>query len=58
MKILVDENIDEAFPECMPGHDIVNVNQLGWQGTKNGEHLSRADLAGFKALITADKGMP
>jgi hypothetical protein len=34
MRILVDENIDEAFPEFMPKHDVSHVVEMGWQGTK------------------------
>ena len=58
MKILVDENIDEVYPEFMPGHDVAHVVTMGWQGTKNGQLLAKAHEAGFQMFITADKNMP
>ena len=58
MKILVDENTDEELPEFMPSHDVYHVKTMGWQGTKNGELLVKAQEAGFELFITADKNMP
>jgi len=58
VKILLDENLDEALPEFMPGHDLVHVVAMGWQGMKNGELLTKAQEAGIQVLITADKNMP
>jgi predicted nuclease of predicted toxin-antitoxin system len=58
VKLLLDENIDEAFCRYMPNHEVHHVSHLGWQGTKNGELLAKAADAVFEAFITADKGMP
>ncbi len=58
MKIIVDENADEMFPEFMPEHDALHVVALGWKGTKNGELLAKAEAAGFQLFITVDKNMP
>ena len=58
MKILVDENLDESFPEFMPGHDVTHVVGAGWHGIKNGVLLEKAATAGFQVLISADKNMP
>src|SRR5437016_5526706 len=58
LKILLDENLDEALPEFMPEHDVFHVVALGWQGTQNGEFLSKAETAEFQVFITADKNMP
>jgi predicted nuclease of predicted toxin-antitoxin system len=57
MKILVDENIDEAFHEFMPLHDVLHLVHLGWKGKLNGELLSLASESNFEAFITADKNM-
>lgn len=58
MKILVDENIDESFTEFMPDHEVSHVIGMGWQGTKNGQLLAKAEAAKFEVFITADKNMP
>ena len=58
MKVLIDENIDEAFPEYLPGHELHHVVELGWQGTLNGELLAKAHESGFEVFVTADKNMP
>ena len=58
MKILVDENLDEVFPEFLHTHDVTHVIEAGWQGIKNGVLLSSAETAGYQALISADKNMP
>jgi len=58
VKVLVDENLDETFPEFLPNHDVTHVVVAGWQGIKNGVLLEKAASAGFQALISADKNMP
>ena len=56
--ILIDENMDETFPESMPGHDVRHVVGMGWAGTKNGALLKKVEETGFSTFITADKNMP
>jgi len=58
VKVLVDENLDETFPEFMPGHDVTHIAGAGWQGIKNGVLLEMAANAGFQVLVSADKNMP
>lgn len=58
MIILIDENMDEEFPEFIPDHDARHVISVGWQGTKNGVLLAKAAEAGVQVFVTADKNMP
>ena len=39
------------------GHECSSVIRLGWQSTKNGALLTRAERAGFEVLITFDGNM-
>ena len=36
---------------------MATVAYLGWSGTKNGELLAKAAIAGFDAMITLDSGV-
>ena len=60
-KILLDENLDLALAEFLPGDldVLVSTAQLErWQGKVNGELLQLAAAsARFDVLITADKAM-
>jgi hypothetical protein len=38
----------------LAGHEVSTVSSLGWQGTKNGELLRRAQKR-FDALLTMDR---
>ncbi len=39
-------------------HEVRTVQQEGWAGLKNGALLTKAEAAGFAALITGDQNMP
>ncbi|MFM9872378.1 MAG: DUF5615 family PIN-like protein [Fimbriimonadaceae bacterium] len=56
MKILLDENVPEAFGHILREYETHHVVRLGWAGTKNGKLLKRAEELGYNALITQDKG--
>ena len=54
--------IDECLPKQLRGwiaryFDTSTVQDMGWEGVKNGELLRAANDAGFDALVTADKNM-
>ena len=58
MKLLLDESIPRKLSAYFPPEfDIHTVPQQGWAGTKNGELLSLAAENGYRALITADRGI-
>jgi predicted nuclease of predicted toxin-antitoxin system len=56
MRLLLDENVPEAFGESLLGHEVRHVVGLGLSGTKNGALLSWAEQNGFDVLITHDRG--
>lgn len=58
MKILLDENIPKRLKFDFDNEDIVRtVQELHWQGKKNGELLGLMTLAGFDIFITLDKNL-
>lgn len=40
------------------GHECAHVISLGWQGTYNGELLTKAEQAAFDVLVTFDANIP
>jgi predicted nuclease of predicted toxin-antitoxin system len=52
MKTLLDENMPEKLAAALM--DAQHVNELGWQGLKNGALLQTASEAGFEILVTTD----
>jgi hypothetical protein len=57
VKVLLDENLPHDLRHHLLGHEVFTVAYLGWRGTKNGELLRRAAVAGFDALVTMDNGV-
>ena len=57
MKILIDECIPRKFKGGLPNHECQTVPEAGLAGKKNGELFSLAERAGFRVLVTLDKGM-
>jgi len=58
MKILLDENIPRRLKFDFDVKDEVrSVQELKWQGKKNGELLGLMTLEGFDFFITLDKNL-
>ena len=57
MRVLLDENMPVDFAPELPGHEVATVQQLGWDGLKNGELLRNA-AGRFDAFITMDQNLP
>ena len=58
MKILLDENIPKKLKiELGVEHEVVWVQELQWQGKKNGELLGLMTMNGFDMLIRLDKNL-
>jgi hypothetical protein len=57
VRVLLDENMPVDFAPELPGHEVATVQQLGWDGLKNGELLRNA-AGRFDALITMDQNLP
>lgn len=55
MRVLLDNNVSRRFSQLLPGHEVAHVQQLGWEGLKNGTLLNAAERADYAVLITADK---
>lgn len=54
MKILLDENVPESVLPAFDRYETWHVNQLYWQGKKNGALLRAAQEHGFTVLVTTD----
>lgn len=57
MKLLLDENIPRKLKNDLPDFEVFTVQEMGWNGMKNGELLQLMISHGFNALITADKNL-
>ena len=58
MRLLLDENRPVKLKYLMEqAHDVLTVNDMGWNGTKNGKLLKLLEELDFDALITMDKNM-
>jgi len=58
MKILLDECLPLDFRHSFPGHEAHTFQWAGLKGTKNGELLQAAQVAGYDVLLTVDQGIP
>ena len=58
MRLLLDENLPIKLKRLIEReHDVLTVNDMGWNGTKNGKLLKLLEEFDFDALITMDKNM-
>jgi predicted nuclease of predicted toxin-antitoxin system len=58
MRLLLDECVPHKLKSFFiaAGHHCATVREAGWEGMKNGELLSHAELR-FEVLITVDKNL-
>ena len=56
MKVLLDECLDWRLRRDLPGHEIKTVQEMGWDGIKNGRLLELAQ-AEFQVFITGDRNL-
>jgi hypothetical protein len=57
MRILFDQGTPVPLRRHLQTHNIETVYEKGWSTLKNGELLTRAEAAGFEALITTDQNL-
>lgn len=58
MKILLDENIDVRFKKYLDEfHDVFTVNDMHWNGIKNGELLKLISANDFDCWKVVDKNI-
>ena len=55
MKILLDENIDVRFKNSFTGYYAFTVNDMGWNGIKNGQLLLLLKENNIDTWIVVDK---
>ena len=56
MRILLDECTPRIIQKRLPALDIRTVQEMGWDGIKNGELLRLAE-ADFDIFVTSDKNL-
>lgn len=56
MKVLLDECLDWRLGRELPGHEVKTVQDMGWNGIKNGRLLALAQ-AEFQVFITGDRNL-
>ena len=56
MRVLLDENLPEAFAAELTRHQVSTVRDLGWDGLDNGALLRMAS-GRFDAVVTMDRGI-
>ena len=55
MRILFDHGTPSGIAGALPGHDVREAREFGWDRISNGELLNVAEAAGFDVLLTTDK---
>jgi hypothetical protein len=55
MRILFDHGAPSCIRTSLAGHEVTEATERAWDGTSNGELLSKAKAAGFGLLLTTDK---
>lgn len=56
MKILIDESLPRCLKRILTDHETRTVQEMGWNGIKNGELLKLAE-PDFEVFLTADKNI-
>src|SRR5579884_1901787 len=57
MRILFDHSTPAPLRRHLPGHEVTEAINKGWDTLSNGELLAEAEKAGFEVFITADKNI-
>ena len=57
MKILLDHCVDWRLSRSLPGHEVRNARQMGWDELENGELLAAAAAQQFHVLLTVDQNI-
>jgi predicted nuclease of predicted toxin-antitoxin system len=56
VKLLLDECLDWRLRRDLPGHEVKTVQEMGWDGIKNGRLLALAERD-FQVFITGDRNL-
>ena len=55
MKLLFDECLPRPLADAFAGHEVVNIEEAGFKGLRNGS-LLRAATGEYDVLVTVDRG--
>jgi hypothetical protein len=55
--LALDHGTPSGIAKALPGHEVTEAIERGWERTSNGELLDVAEAAGFELLLTTDKGI-
>ncbi|MCU0424517.1 MAG: hypothetical protein MUF71_02705 [Candidatus Kapabacteria bacterium] len=58
MKILLDECVTKKIKAHLQEFEVYTLNEMGWNGLKNGNLLKAAIKQQFDILLTIDKNLP
>jgi len=56
VKLLIDECLDWRLRRDLPGHEVRTVQDMGWDGIKNGRLLELA-AANLHVFLTGDRNL-
>jgi hypothetical protein len=56
-RLLLDENLPRRLRTAFGGHTAITVQQMRWNGVRNGTLLRRAQLE-FDVFVIADRSIP
>jgi hypothetical protein len=56
-RVILDEGVAIEVAQRLPGHDVTNVHEQGWDSIQNGRLLALIEKAGFDVFITCDKNL-
>jgi hypothetical protein len=54
-RLLLDANMPRGLRALLRDYEVRTAGQMGWGQLTNGELLAAAEVAGFDAMITADR---
>jgi hypothetical protein len=55
-KVILDENVPIGFRHFLSEFEVVTVDFLGWNGTRNGELIQKIEGI-YDVLVTGDKNL-
>lgn len=57
MKILLDECVTKKLKNYLIEYTVYTINEMGWNGVKNGNLMTLCNDNGFDILLTIDKNL-
>ena len=57
VRVLLDEQLPRQLAPYLVGHEARTVQQESWAGLKNGDLLTRAEVAEFSVFLTGDQNL-